>query len=701
MNRTLIFAMLLAAAASATPARAVTRLWPSTAGPTPCPSTLQACIDASAAGDVVTIGADEVVFPDATTMIDESVTITRSLTLTAAPGIDPVFAAGRNVSVATSGTAAATVNLSRLTLLRGRVLAVHGSTGASTFNFSGLRVHDYDGAFGSCLIEYASAPGAGSAQVIVGDNVLTTNPAGVAAPPNGICVGSAGPAVRTDIYRNRIEVASARLLRAISVTGSGITQAFIGTNVVRGRGFAAGITVNVQGATTPRRTIDIRDNLVRGQNGGPASSEAALAVSGQSIALALVNNTAIDNAKGIFLTGAASGPASGDVTGRVANNIVAYNRDYGMVIDSVGVAAVVNAYNLVFGNGADAYTPGMQTMTADPAFASRLTGALSLASPAINSGNNADLPVFVGFDAVGAKRLVSGVVDRGALEFTDDRTAVHVATTQTTAFNTSELRELGPLGLGEDIVVTPFDDEANDLTQNLGVYLSDGAAARWSVFLQDPTVNLTVGRRFTAMAPFSGHAHFRHVSTAGNTFDEYTRLDHPELDSRPFAIAVATGRYETPTGAAYHDHPIGLAYFSNRWYVRNHDLASMQFDHAFSVVIAPLGAPGAFTVVAPGPRSALALRHPYLDDNPCAAPMVGRTTSPDGGPQPANAAAFALQYEVGWDGAPGRWLVRAVGAGSPTFPANAAFAVIVDGNQAIGCNAATFADDVVFRNGYE
>ena len=66
-------------------ALAVTRTWP---GAVPCNGTLQACLGTAADSDRIEIASDG--------PIDESLTLTnRSLSLVAAAGFHPAFAAGR------------------------------------------------------------------------------------------------------------------------------------------------------------------------------------------------------------------------------------------------------------------------------------------------------------------------------------------------------------------------------------------------------------------------------------------------------------------------------------------------------------------------------------------------------------------------------------------------------------------------------
>ena len=110
-------------------ANAATRLWP--ASPE-CPGTLQACADAAIDGDRIEIRSGA--------PIDENIIlINRSLTLTAADAVLPVFAAGRFIDIG-SGTIGSniTFNVSRLKLVNGFVRLRYDGTGTATFDVRGL-----------------------------------------------------------------------------------------------------------------------------------------------------------------------------------------------------------------------------------------------------------------------------------------------------------------------------------------------------------------------------------------------------------------------------------------------------------------------------------------------------------------------------------------------------------------------------------
>ena len=120
--RTRLCLAVLVAAVAACPLSAAT--WPS-AG---CAGTLQACIDAAAAGDIVEIATDGPI--DETPQIDD-----KSLTLRAAAGFTPVFISPNSI-FAFGGAAPATIVVEGLTIANGRFLGVQGGVAPSMSPFA-------------------------------------------------------------------------------------------------------------------------------------------------------------------------------------------------------------------------------------------------------------------------------------------------------------------------------------------------------------------------------------------------------------------------------------------------------------------------------------------------------------------------------------------------------------------------------------
>ena len=82
--------------------------------------------------------------------------------------------------------------------------------------------------------------------------------------------------------------------------------------------------------------------------------------------------------------------------------------------------------------------------------------------------------------------------------------------------------------------------------------------------------------------------------------------------------------------------------------------------------------------------------HSLLDDNPCAAPQIGRVDDPFDSVTTLNPGPVALQYREGSARAPGHWYVMATESGQ-LLPAAGAYNVIVNGAQALDFQAGQFA----------
>ncbi len=676
---------------------AATYTWPNLSGSGLCQGTLQNCVDTVGVGDQIIIGADESFLPDRLTRIDENVLITRSVTLGARDGIDAVLAAGRILAVSTSGASTANITVSRLAFERGRVVIQHATTGPTNLiTLSQLRFADVsDDQCAVNFVDFSSA--AGPMQLVLGDSIIQFGAGTAANPPrsSGLCASSSGPELRVDAFRNLIQTSRPRLRAAISVNGSGVRTVNVTANVVRANTMTSGITVTAYGPQATRRAITFRDNFVRGQRVDASTSEYAMAIAGEAIDARVINNTVIDNSRGLFV----AGEIANAIIGRVSNNAVAYNLLSGMGLDTVGTTNLVNQNNLVFGNSNDFFTPGSGTIALNPQFESLLTGFATIVSPLLNTGLDADLPAFIGGEAAGDPRRLQAAVDIGAFEYHDDRAGRLIATASNTGGNTTDIDVLGALSTNENIIATPLMNPAADITQNLGVYLASTAPLTWSLYLQQPIQNMTVGRQFNVLAPLFANAHFRHVTSAGTISGDASIIDSPDLNGRPFALPIAFARYESPTSSSYHDFPIGMEYIGSRWRVRNQDGAAMAADRAFSIVVPPLFSPNAFVVSATGNTTALALIHPMLDENPCAAPLVGRGDDSGDAVHIANPTPFALEYRAGSAGVPGHWFVRSASAAA--FPAGSAFSVQINGRQALGCGAANFANSQLFADGFE
>jgi hypothetical protein len=693
VRRLLLTTVLLASPA----APAATLTWPTLTGGGPCSGTLQACVEAAAPGDTVLIGADDPLVPDAYTAINEPVLIRKSLTLAAQPGIDAVFAPGFNVVFDPNVPGPHQVTISGLVFSQGSVgIRDTGSVAGSVFRIERVRIAAPapPNAIGCGINAELGSP---SPQVIVGDNHISSGPA-AGEDRTGICIFASSPAVQysASVFRNRVESAAATLRFGISAGapagGGSIT---ISGNTVIGPRLIDGIAIQ-RPEGTAAQSVQVDNNMVALQDA--ASGWGIKAELGNTTAT-VVNNTVVHGRRGMLAAGFDALP----ISGRVANNLVAFHAGNGATLAG---GALTNSHNLVFGNASNSFTPGPSTLTVDPRIERPTHPRLANGSPAIDAGSAGDVPTLALFDADGERRVAFGAVDIGAYEATGDGADRVVATAQTTFFN--------------EAFVTPFPVSltANDTlvavarwstwpmgvsALNLGVYQNPTSPSGWSVFLQQNTLNMPVDAGFHVLAPFAGKTGFVHEATAGNTSGALSTVDNAALNGavNRSRIAIALHNWN----GLYHDVPIGLRWVATgggRWQVRNESGVAMPAGLRFNVVAAPFLSPNAFrTTLNSFAQTTWRLEHPLLDGNPCATPIVGRVDDPDVAGDITNTTGFGVLYFApSGTGAPGRWVVRAdAPSGMPTFPAGAAFHVIIDGAQANRCRAPVV--DAVFANGFE
>jgi hypothetical protein len=670
---------------------ATTYTWPNLSGIGACQASLQACIDNATAGDTVLVGADDFILPDSYTSIDENISINKSLTLAARDGIDAVFARGRLITVASPSGGAMDVTLRRLVLQRGHIVFTHLSSDPATYTARDLRFRETDAS--GCAIRYYDF-GDGSPQFTAVDNDFQLGSSGA-----GACALEAqgnGGAWGGSFAGNHVDLGAAGSVEfALKVHGSSAGSFRINANQIVGNGFAGGIFVH-QDAASAANIWTVDDNFVSGERIVPTSGFAGIFIEPRNSELHVINNTVTDGTQGITVRAPTVSPDT--TSGMLANNVVAYHSAYGLSL----WAGVANRNNLVWQNVTDGFTAGPGTLNLDPIVSSKRNPRPHAFSPTRNAGSNADVPAFT-LDADGEKRIVETTVDIGAFEYTRDLAFVHATVPADACCNDTALNDPLPEPLASDEVMlaTPQHGlgDTIQLSENIGVYLVGLSPLTWALFNEDTGITMQPGNRFNVFAPYWGYTSFVHTTSAGSVVGRYTRL--PALAGDASAIAFVTHNWNPGgSGGTYHDQRIGLERFGSDWYIRNEDSSvDMPVGVSFNVVVAPFFATAnAFQVVSTNATSQMHLSHILLDDNPCTAPQVTRVDTPftSVGLVDDN-VPLSVDYSAGIGAAPGHWVIRAEGIGSPTFPAGAAFNVLVPGTQASVCRD----NDRIFANGYD
>jgi hypothetical protein len=416
----------------ALPAAADVRTFP---GSAPCNATLQACIDGADPGDVVEIATN--------TAIDESLEVSKSLSLRPAAGFSPVIAALNSILLLNPAGEANAIVIEDLTLERGFVSAVQVSTDALDVRIAGLEVRDTFNGRAEIEVRTGQPGPFGPVTFEVSSNDLTV-PTGQFNGAGAISIQGGNAATMRGVVRDNtilhfdgqqrgaIEVSNAIADLDVDVIGNRIS----GTNYNEGVSFfqfAEGIA-----------QVRFINNLVTGQVAEAGAPGAFVVnVSGGSAQFEILNNTAAASDRGILVSGRTDLGAT--VSGLIANNVVADITGVGVGVDPE--LDVVNEFNLVFNTGSDFFTPGPGTLFVDPRFVGGDDFHLSAASQAVNAGNADRVPADITTDLDGLPRILGAGVDLGAFELqeaaaegcaTQPLTDCHVSATSSLALRFRE-----------------------------------------------------------------------------------------------------------------------------------------------------------------------------------------------------------------------------------------------------------------------
>jgi hypothetical protein len=405
-----MLALSAGALATSASADAATRTWP---GPSPCNTTLQACIVGADAGDAVEVASNGPI-------VESLEIVGKSLTLRAAAGFSPVLQAGAfsdSIDAFGADTLVAIV-IEGLIIRGGTITAYQRGSGPFGVTIRGnlIEAEGLDGnrtairisTFGSTPtgpVNFAIVDNDVNLGFLQGDDISAIGvedlPGSTIGVIDGNTIGNGGTFSTLSAIRVRNNIGSVDLQ--------------VSRNSVAAVGYNGGILLIQEGSGS---TLDARvfDNLVTGTVGltGPQPGAISLIASAGTLHADVLSNTLAGNHTG-FIASAAAGAG---IDGMLANTVVANNGTRGVVIDATIAANFANEHNLVFGNGSNEFTPGAGTVLADPRFVGAQDFRLRGNSPARDAGNTA-LAAGISVDLDGAPRVFGPAVDIGAWEVGD------------------------------------------------------------------------------------------------------------------------------------------------------------------------------------------------------------------------------------------------------------------------------------------
>lgn len=403
--------LLLATIAADALAGGAILTWPGTA---PCNTTLQACIAAATAGDIVEIATDG--------PITEAVEIFgKSLTLRPAAGFEPVFepSPGTDAIEAFGADGQVSVLIEGLTVREGTIGAYQAGTGGFDITIRGNRIEStgLDANRSAIYLRSFGASPTGPVQFEITDNDIALG----FLFGDDICAIALddlpGPTSGT-IARNRVrdggEMSTYAAMRVSNASGTLALD--LVANSIAASGYNGGIELVQEDATGSIATRIVNNLVVGGIDVmGPQPGAVSLRATAGSVIALVANNTLAHNDTG-FIARALPGTS---FEGVLANNIIAFNAIRGVVIDSAISATFDNAHNLVWANASDAFEPGPGTLASDPLFAGAGDYHLGPSTPARDAGDDLHVPADITGDLDGAPRIIGSAVDIGAYERPD------------------------------------------------------------------------------------------------------------------------------------------------------------------------------------------------------------------------------------------------------------------------------------------
>lgn len=638
-------------------ANSATLTWP---GPAPCNTTLQSCINNVAAGDTVRVASG---------LVDETVFVTKSLRLEAAPGYAPRFTAGRNLNLNFNQPATINITVRGFTFEHGQIWA-YQSEGAGIVTIERNRIEATDNGVSGISLRTV-----GGSDLTYRLNYNTIHYAydGVPQPRGAIRVVQDSDTVNMagEIIGNTVHALgnSGQGIATFS-SGLGSHNVDIIANSVLGAA-QRGIEVHNSGDSGAMNAL-IVSNLVTSGDLAPAFGEGiSLWSFGGPIAASVINNTIFKTGRGLAVRVGGSGATSAEA----ANNLIAYNNDAWFVTST---ATFSDDHNLFYGNNFPPDDADATSITADPHLRLDPAGRLGPSSPAIDAGDtDALITAAAGrprIDGNGNRRFIGTDVDIGAFEFGDVSSLVRSPGTSTNNFAINSPALDGQPGLFPQITQNwnPYGAGGIYNSANEGLYYFSGG---WRVFNQDTTAPIPHGAAFSIFSPGIGQETASHSATAANITDSHTLINWPAINSDTQRILAVSQHWNRDGAGVYNDHPIGVFHGSGGWRIVNLDLAPMPEGADFNLY-AQDPSQNAYVHIAQGANIALnwtTLRHPLLDGNPCARLQVTQT----------NSQGVFNDHPVGLFYTGSHWAI--FNEDGSSMPPNAAFHVVIDGTSGSGC----------------
>lgn len=586
--------------------------WP---GGGACANTLQACIDAAPQGAIIDLVP---VIP-----IDENIAIPRSMTLRGRSAGRASFAEGRGISATTTGSTGLVLRLQDLGFRNGRVQISHAGSGRADIELSGLQMRANTPTTPSgILVDLRSTTSTEQHRVRIENNDLELVAPNLFDAGIQLLLQGGGRRAVFDVRHNRVRSGAAGSGMGIefdAAVGADL-DVVLHANDIQGA-FAGAVRISEGRFSSTPATVRAKvvSNAIAGDGNYRGGGLSVVTYNG-TIELEALNNTLVFG-NGLIVThwGGGSGTPTGQVSGGIYNNLIAFNRFGLQNTASLGGVATAD-WNLKWQNvSAGVHTPGANDLSADPQLRSMLAPRLSAGSPARNAGNGIALlrvPAELGrHDADGLRRLV-GAVDIGAFEF-GHRT---LARRKPTASAVPEFA----------VVDAELDADANRrifLTRNYGASpVANPIAVGVSHFDQWFVTNLN-GQAMAQNVAFNLFAPLgtgttglnQHLASGGNTLDGSTVIDWSTINAQPDIFLLVT--QSTPLGTPFHTGPVVPSYVGNRWNLVTANGTNLQTNTRWNLY-AQAQSPQAFRhVVREDNRNGAAgslIGHPRLDGVACA-----------------------------------------------------------------------------------